>query len=208
MFVRPHGSAWVLLREEKWKLNKKIMNQLAASMNRQSDASTWILYLDGLCAGKPQRVEAEIRHWTLQEQTASEGPEEGVRRILPVWEWQPWLQSPWNEAQSARQRGQGADDRWGEEGIVCRMSQEVWSPRDPRETGASLVLKISSFWLVGDKDGTLSLTINGTINIVFFFVHGPRQINVMYSIKRITEQCTFTRSLQQHFKSVTNQSSV
>lgn len=74
-----------------------------------------------LSAGEPRWAEAEVGHRALQEQTASEGPEEGLRRVLAVGDQQPRLRSPWHQAWSARQRGQGANDSRGEEGLVCRM---------------------------------------------------------------------------------------
>lgn len=129
MFVRTNGSILVLGRGDKktvnssWQKQHSTHTNLTVSDGRFHDLS---FKLDRTVVGEPWRVEAEVRYWALQEQTASESQEEGLWRILPVWERQPRLQSPWNQAQSARWWSQGANDSWGEEGIIRRLSQEVW----------------------------------------------------------------------------------
>lgn len=80
-----------------------------------------------MLTGKPWGFETEVWHWTLQKQTAAKSSKKGLRRGFPVWERQPWLQSPWNPTQSARQRRQRANDCRGKKGFVCRMSQKVIS---------------------------------------------------------------------------------
>lgn len=77
--------------------------------------------------GKPWRFETEVWHWTLQKQTTAKSSKKRLWRSFPVWEREPWLQSPRNQTQSARQCRQGANDGRGKKGFFCRMSQKVIS---------------------------------------------------------------------------------